>query len=69
MTHFDEAAIREQAVRLDERTTIAGVVLDRGDTTWNPTSTKGPLYGPSLVEYLMMPSGISVFEFDQSNEL
>ena len=64
MTHYSAEDIRKQAVDIGGGFTIAGVELQRGDTTWNPASTKGPLYGPSLVEYVMHYSGIQVHEFD-----
>ena len=64
MTHFSAEDVRAAAVSIGGNFSISGLVLQRGDTAWNPASTKGPLYGPGLVEYELHPSGIRVFETD-----
>jgi hypothetical protein len=61
---FDSYIVRAQAVDIGQGYTIAGIVLGEGETAWNPASTKGPLYGPGVVEYVMHPTGITVYEFD-----
>jgi hypothetical protein len=35
------------------------VVLEKGDTAWNPGSTKHVIYGPCTVTYERHPSGIT----------
>ena len=35
----------------------ATVLLLRGDTAWNPASTKGVIYGPATVTYERGPDG------------
>jgi hypothetical protein len=60
--------VRELAVDLGGSWQFFGVVLKRGETAWNPASTKGPLYGPSLVEYRMHYTGIEVHEEDLTVE-
>src|SRR4051812_9742699 len=64
MTHYDADDVRERAVDVGGGWTVAGLLLDRGDTAWNPASTKGPLYGPSMVEYRLHHTGIDVVEVD-----
>jgi hypothetical protein len=62
LIHYSEQAVRERAVDVGEGYFMAGLVLHRGDTAWNPASTKGPLYGPSLVEYELHFTGIRIYE-------
>lgn len=42
------------------------VELQHGDTADNPASTKGPLYGPSVLVYDVAPSGTTVHEYDSA---
>ncbi len=62
MTHYSEEDVRERAVDLGEGWSIASLVLMRRDTAWNPCSTKGPIYGPGLVEFHMHFTGITVYD-------
>lgn len=43
---------------------ITEILLNKGATAWNPASTKGPLYGPSSIVYVMDTAGIRIFERD-----
>jgi hypothetical protein len=64
MTHYSAELVRDHGVDVGGGWTVAGVLLDCGDTAWNPASTKGPLCGPSMVEYRIHHSGIDVVEVD-----
>lgn len=61
---YDAQRIRQLAVDFGDGYSLAPVVLQRGETAWNPASTKGPLFGPSLIEYRFTPSNIEVFKED-----
>lgn len=39
----------------------AVVELDRGDSSWNPASTKNVVWGPAKVTYVRRPSGITAY--------
>lgn len=41
---------------------VTELLLEDGDTAWNPASTKGPLVGPSVLVYDQHVSGIRIFE-------
>jgi hypothetical protein len=60
--------VRELAINLGQGYSFAGIVLKRGETAWNPASTKSPLYGPGKVEYHMHSSNIEVHEEDLTVE-
>lgn len=57
---YTAAVVRESAIEMDERTKLAELALQKGETAWNPLSTKGPIYGPVIVKYVIQPSGINV---------
>lgn len=65
---YDADRIRQLAVDIGHNWSVTAVVLKRGETAWNPASTKGPLFGPSLLEYNMHTSGIEVHEEDLTVE-
>lgn len=64
MTYFPDDYVRSHALDVGGGWSITGLLLARGDTAWNPASTKGPLYGPSLLEYRLHHSGIDIMEHD-----
>lgn len=63
---YDANRIRSLAVDLGDRWTLAEIQLAKDETAWNPLSTKGPIYGPQAVQYVMHPSGITVRLFDKN---
>jgi hypothetical protein len=68
METYSSNQIRAQAVDHGNGWSFAGIVLKRGETAWNPASTKGPIHGPGLVEYHMHYTGIKVYEEDLTVE-
>lgn len=50
-------ALLDQAARSHPGHERVQVVLMPLDTTWNPASTKHPIYGPGVVTYDRYPDG------------
>tara|TARA_Y100001938_G_scaffold143659_1_gene216813 strand:+ start:936 stop:1154 length:219 start_codon:yes stop_codon:yes gene_type:complete len=62
--HYDQRHVmkeldgeREEEFKLTAYTHIAVLKLDKGDTAWNPASTKYPIRGPGAVSYALYEDG------------
>ena len=64
LMHYDQRHIMKELdgkqgeeFKLTAYTHIAVLKLDRGDTAWNPASTKYPIRGPGAVSYALYEAG------------
>lgn len=47
----------EAAEPNDQGTREHFLVLDRGDSAWNPATTKGDIHGPATVQFIQYADG------------
>lgn len=57
---YPDVTVYDNAEDVGDGYKLTEISLGRGETAWNPLSTKGPLFGPGNIAYLIHASGINV---------